>query len=323
MPVATVVLCTIRTTPHFDWFADGLSRQQFKDFEWVVIDDRESMERYKEVRILCAKYGLTLGYYGKSKPSQWIGIRPALCNARNTALTVANGKYIVFHDDNGWADPNWLGLHMKWGQFGFMTAGTWFTTVDGGPKDGKWEGNPGPYGFEGRYQQMKEIETAFPSADWLHGGNMGFPLQTAIDVNGFDEQYDGEQGVDDCDFGIRARKALYKGVFSGLCKVYYSIATHHLTQNEVPEVKPDKAVIPREKTARKPKEIVLERDNKPHFANEFLIQELLKGKRPIRANPNFNLDELRKKYRETLEITHPLGSDRDWRDNQLIEEMRD
>ena len=320
MPLVSVCFMTIRSEPRFSWLFDGLSRQTFKDFELIIIDDRESLDRYKQVRILAAKHGIILGYYGKSKLSRWTGIRPALCNARNTALVVANGKFVCFHDDNGFAAPNWLSEHLKWGQYGFMSAGTWFTTVDGHPEDGKFVGNPGPYGYEPRYKAVKSA-IPFPYLDYLHGGNMGFPLDTALTVNGYDEQYDGEQGVDDADFSIRARRAGYKGIFNPQCLVYYSTATHFLTQNEVAEVKPDKANIPREKDARKPKELKLKRDGQLHFANEKLVEDLLDGLRPTKANPNFDLIELRKKYRETLEISHPLGPEKDWRDSQLISDM--
>lgn len=326
----SVALITIRTQPHFDWYISSLGKQTFKDFELIIVDDRASHERYMEVLTQCAKNGVKLSWYGKSKPTRWAGKRPALCNARNTAFVVANRPYTVFFDDNGYAHPEMLARHVNWANFGLSCAGTWCTFNSGEPSDKLVEvkgldgqhyyrGDIGPYGFEGRF---KQVSVAMPCAPvWLHGGNMSFPLEAALAVNGFDEMYDGEQGVDDCDFGLRIRRAGYKMVFDPTCIVYYNLTSHKLTQSEVAEVKPDKAKIALEAMARKPKEKMLA-DGKFHFSNELLIQELEGKPNRILANPNFELRKLRDEFRKTLKIEHPLGPETDWRDNQLIEEMK-
>jgi glycosyltransferase involved in cell wall biosynthesis len=324
MPIVSVCFITIRSQPHFDWLFAGLGQQTFKDFEVIIIDDRESMERYKEARILAAKNNIVMGYYGKSKPGRWTGKRPALCNARNTAIVVANGKYLVFHDDNGIANPDWIGRHMQWGQYGYDTAGTWHTYSDGDVKDGKFEGTGTPYGIpsESRARNWPKDTQAMPAPgiDWLQGGNMGFPLQAALEANGFDEDYDGEQGVDDCDFSIRTRRLGYKTIFDPGCVVTYCTKTHANTQDEAVKTE-EKGGRGLEKIARKPKEHIVKRDGQMHFANEFLIEQLLEGKRPLKANSNFDIERLRKEYRETLEIKHPLGPEKDWRDGEDIASM--
>jgi len=325
----TVCFATIRSNPHFDWLFKSLSKQSFKNFEVVVIDDRASLERYKEVRALSQTNNVLLGYYGESKPSRWKGVRGALCNARNSAIAIAHGQHLVWMDDNGYATPQWLEYHMIWGRYGLSEAGTWVTFHNGQPSEipvevrglpGKhyYQGNIGPYGFEGSRKQINAPLVCEPT--WLYGGNMGFPLSAALAVNGFDEMYDGEQGVDDCDFAIRIRRAGYKQIFDPRALVYYNITSHHLTQNEVAEVKPDKALIPREKMSRKPKEKML-RDGKMHFSNELLIQNLRDDRTRVRANPNFDLVQLREQFVKTGKLEHPLGPERDWRDNALISEM--
>jgi glycosyltransferase involved in cell wall biosynthesis len=335
----SVVLCTIRSQPHFDWYISSLGRQTFKDFELVIVDDHSSQDRYLEVLKLCAKYGIRLGYYGVSKPTIWRGKRPALCNARNTAFIVANGQWLVFMDDNGYAHPEWLAHHLKWASFGLMSAGTWCTFQNGEPSEtpiemeaitsGKptgeklqfyYKGQQAPYGFEFRWEQRHKGQTVPCVPNWLHGGNMAFSMEAALAVNGFDEQYDGEQGVDDCDFGIRIRRAGFKMVFDPECVVYYNITSHHLTQNEVVEVKPDKATIPREKSARKPKEKMLY-DGKMHFSNEKLIQDLNDDLSRIRVNPLFDLKKLREQYRTKFTMEHPLPEPVDWRDGARIADM--
>lgn len=315
----SVVLITIRSVPHFDWFFEGLGKQTVKPFEVIVVDDRWSLERYTECQRQARTWGVNLGWYGKSKPSRWTGKRPALCNARNTAVIVANTPHVIFHDDNGIAHPKWVERHSTWAAYRLMGAGTWYTYQHGTVKDGQMVGETGPYGWEARRKLGNSLMAA-PS-DWLHGGNMGFPVETALAINGFDEDYDGEQGCDDCDFGIRARRAGYKPVFDPECIVYYSLDSHALTQNEVPQDKPDKALLPRMSMAREPKKKVL-LDDKEHFSNEWLTQALNLGMRPTRANPQFNLESLREEYRRTMNMDKfPLGPERDWRDNQPIGEM--
>ena len=325
----TVALITIRQQPHFDWFFQGLSQQQIKPLELIIIDDRNTLERYMECQALAARYGIRLAWYGHSKPSRWTGKRPALCNARNTALAVMNTPYIAFHDDNGISDPNWIRRHAMWANYGMSCGGTWFTFQHGIVKDTVkgfsngpryvMEGEPGPYGWEARKRNVPNGVMAAPS-DWLHGGNMGFLLEAALAVNGFDEDYDGEQGCDDCDFGIRLRRAGYKNVFDADCIVYYSLDSHALTQNEVPADKPDKALLERMSMAREPKKKML-LDGKLHFSNEYLTQCLNQGLRPTRANPHFNLQWLREQWKEKFKVEAPLGAEKDWRDDQLISEM--
>lgn len=314
----TVALITIRSQPRFEWFFEGLGRQTLKPAELVIVDDRQSLERYMEVQALAAKYGIRMSWYGKSKPSRWTGKRPALCNARNTALAVMNTPYVAFHDDNGISDPNWVRRHLMWSNYGMSCGGTWFTFQHGTVQNGRMVGDPGPYGWEARKRLGNGVMAA-PS-DWLHGGNMGFLLEAALAVNGFDEDYDGEQGCDDCDFGIRLRRAGYKNVFDPDCVVFYSLDSHALTQNEVPADKPDKAKLARDSMAREPKKKMLV-DGKLHFSNEYLTQCLNQGLRPTRANPHFDLAWLREHWKTTYKVEAPLGPEKDWRDDQLISEM--
>lgn len=244
---------------------------------------------------------------------RWRGRRPALSSARNTAIIWAKSQYMIFFDDCCIKVPEDLvENHLKWLTEGFAVAGNWFT-------------HPGEtYGFEHRAKIVKEAKIV--SGDWLYGGHMSFPLQWTLAVNGFDENYDGEQGCDDCDHGIRLHRAGCKVLYDPSIYVEYDLRTHTLTQQD----HGFKMEWRKEGKPVEPKKRIL-KDWKEHFSNEFLIQELAgDSKRILPTGNNFQLSKLRRlpaKFNYDVLAVHKelekyvFQDNRDWRDGALIEEM--
>lgn len=293
----TVCLCTKRKEPKFDWAINSLKNQTFKDFEYIIIDGYYN-DRKDAIRKFLKDQDVSFPIiYLKDKPSRWKGKRPAVCNARNTALTFANGEYIVYHDDECKMPTNWLERHYKWLRQGYIVAGSWKGC------DNRWEH---------RYHLIKEPGTVI--GGWLYSCNCSFPLKVAMDINGFDEELDGEMGQEDINFGIRATRKGYKIMYDPFCYVEYDYTFHNSIMKSM---------------NREYKRKIL-RDGKEHFSNEWHTQKLLDDTNTYYPYGNyFNLLELRKMVRKLndtessyKELERYIDKNPfDWRDNENIQSI--
>lgn len=322
MPKVTVVLCTKRMTPHFEWALESLNNQTFRDFEYIIIDGMHAQRKDAVKSLIESKAPSYPCMHIPDKPTRWRDKRPALCNARNTALTFAKGDYIVFHDDCCKMPANWLESHMKWLTMGFLVAGSW---IGYQKEDPYGKGVVGPYGWEERTKLIHKAKTV--SGGWLYGCNFSFPLKVALDINGFDEILDGEMGQDDVNFGIRAERKGYNIIYDPDCYSEYYMSDHGLLMN-----------FDRDDNSSfwkgHPVEFKLEpvrrvlKDGKEHFSNEWMTEKLLEERERYLPDGNvFDLRDLRELARKnTIEKTYELmkgiidPDPKDWRDGKMIEE---
>lgn len=274
---ASVVLITKRAYPKVDIALRFLSKQTCLDFEYILVDGYYFQRKQEMEKLITDINPPFPVLYLPDKPSRWRQKRPCLSNARNTALIWAKGSQIIFFDDCCVNMVNDLvEKHLKWGEKGYAVAGAWYTHPDP------------PYGWESRQTMVKEPQVVI--GGWLYGGHMSFPLEAVLKVNGFDEWYDGEQGCDDVDCGIRLSRAGCQVIYDPSLYVEYDLATHSLTQWS-PD--PSKADWKHEGKPIEPKKRVL-KDGREHFSNEWLTQKL--DEEPWRFTPlgnKFNLRELR------------------------------
>lgn len=320
MTEITVALCTKREEPHFDWAIESLKNQTFKNFEYIIVDSYYN-KRKELINQLMEKMSFQNPYtHIPDKLCRWKGKRPAISNARNTAIIFAKGKYIVFHDDNCKIPPDFLEKHLKWLKDGYIVAGNWITYES--------ENIIGTYGWEHRYFLVKEPKEI--NGTWLYTGNCSFPLNIAFDINGFDEELDGEQGQEDISFGIRAERKGYKIIYDPTCCVKYILSNHVLLQNHKTEywerfrqIDPN-AVVPKKKTLN---------DGKEHFSSEWLTQKLLdendrylpygnhfniRELSNIVKQNDYNIDKIQKELEKYIDPTLI-----DWRDGELIKNITD
>jgi len=276
----TVIQCTKRNEPKFEWSLGSLKNQTFKDFEYIIVDGFYD-KRKDKVNELIQSLDLDFDVrYIKDKPCRWNRKRPALCNARNTGLIFANGKYIVFHDDNCKMPPDWLEKHLSWLEQGYVVAGSWV------PYQTENQMGGGPDTRLG----TTDDQTSFVGGGWLYGSNFSFPLNVAIDINGFDEELDGEMGQDDISFGIRAERKGYKIIYDSSNIVHCILEFHDAVSDLAP------------------KNIVLN-DGIPHFSNEYPIQKLIGDvDRYLPYVNSFNLPEARELVRDPLLLGQSMES---------------
>lgn len=321
-PKITVVLCTKRRLPHFEWSLESLQNQIYKDFEYIIVDGLyDSRKEDVEKLIKDMKVDFPVLYL-PDKASRWKGKRPALCNARNTALIFAKGEYIIFHDDCCKMPDNWLEIYVKWLDKGYMVAGSWLAYQDT-DKDGK--GIIGAFGWEYRSTVLKSAcET---TGGWLYGANFGIPIKIVDEINGFDEILDGEMGQDDIDFGIRAQRKGYKTMYDPSCYVEYFYKDHGLLMAFDKDPNSDFWKGHPVEIDIVPVNIIL-KDGLLHFSNEFVIQELLedkerfwtrgntiniKGSRDMAKSGLYNIEQMYEMMKGWVD-----GNSYDWRDRKLI-----
>lgn len=330
----TGILCTARQQPEFDWMADSVVQalaQAPVDFELIVVDklmwisdtandDEPLIDRLVD---LCKRQndlaGAINGRFSyrhvPPKPTVWQGPWRKtkrdyfdLNNARNTGLALARGSHVVFFDDCSVVDPRWLVHHQVAATKGVALAGAFSPrkNVTGFTGAGLPVGDPYPEASED-HRRVAGVKAV--SGGWLWGLNMSFPLEYALRANGFDELYSGQGGSDDCDFGVRIERLGCRIFYDAQC-IVYPITTNHSELFGWPTGK-----------ALAPKERVLA-DGRLHYANEFLIQELLEDGTQTQPRGNdFDLRTLRTKALSTGDFPPERTLTHDWRDMQALEEM--
>ena len=301
----SVVLVTKRLEPRFEWALESLKNQTFKDFEYIIVDGYWH-RRKLDVKALVEKLDIDFPVmHIPDKPSRWRGQRPQISNARNTCLVFAGGKYIVHCDDNCMMQPDWLERHLSWLEQGYFIAGSWI-----GYQSIRSDG----IGIEGIYgpeYRIKEVNIpSITTAAWFYCGNCSYPLDPVLDINGFDEEYDGEIGQEDLQLGIRLERSGMKMIFDPTNLVGYYMMDHHY----------EKLIPPVNRELK---------DGTVHFSNELITERLLddtkrvmpygthidiRGARTLKKEHNYSIRQM---YNMMEEWIDPDKCD--WRDGKLID----
>jgi glycosyltransferase involved in cell wall biosynthesis len=326
----TCILCTARKDPKFNWMADSYCRALSKinyPVELIVVDKllwetpyeiharREQLDR--------AVLGRFSYRHVAPKPTAWQGPFKKtrrdyfdLNNARNTGIALARGSYCVLFDDCYLLDEEFLLWHAKVAAQNKYTpvacAGGFVSYNTANITSGQIvTGSPHP-GTDSRGSSP-----AYCNGGWMWGLNVGFPLEEALKIGGYDELYSGQGGSEDCDFGVRLERSGNRIVFLPQCKVFQILETHEpvCDYNSTVFGKEDVEIKSRQKERKL-------RDGVMHYANEFLIQELHEDRERITPRGNdFDLRALRKMA--LAEGCWPTSRkiETDWRDGQLLRDM--
>jgi len=204
------------TLPHW-------ALQTYHDYEVIVVDDGSEEGERATIRTLVEANGGRY-YYNDS------GAVYSIASARNIGIWEATGDRILFTDSDMMPDPDMLMEHM-------MEAGTRNITVgcrhgfdpefpdqnprniqiykytdpkddytidiewDNGDSDMIWETTIDPR----RDDVFPRIAEELCPDPWehVHGCNFSVHRQRLIDINGFDEEYDGAWGAEDTDVAMR------------------------------------------------------------------------------------------------------------------------
>jgi glycosyltransferase involved in cell wall biosynthesis len=257
----SVILCTARS----DYPIIGLDRvhvlqptlyslekQTFREFELIIVD---SLYPAKKEWIEERKWSFPIKYV-PPHPNHRFWLDRGLWNVAgmlNTALLYAEGELIVRLDDcSEIPDVNYL--QKLWDAYknGFFAL-TMHVRYNAG-KPARINEEYFEKGYEARYAKSFETEDIKALLERLYGKNgivkdtrwqtverhgrmvappewfygfSSFSLEAALKVNGFNEQCDGQKGLEDVEFGERLAIAGYKNMFL-LDKDLWVIEHEHL-----------------------------------------------------------------------------------------------
>lgn len=298
----TICLTTLREKPRFELLVDSLweEAQRYPSISWefLCVDGQlwymsDRLEQLKK-----AVDGRFPYRHLEPKPTVWQGPHRIphkdywdACSARNTAFCYADGDYVIFLDDCLEVTPDWLAYMDDAAAREIALAGPF---LDDGHTVAECD------------HRVIDIHAVTPKAcspSWMYGMNMGVPLEAALAVNGYDETYSGQAGVEDGDFGVRVSR--------GGCDVWFDpralVVVHKETHQDVCRPEPKKLKL---------------RDDKEHFANEFLVQRLMDDTHRFwTIDRRYNLAVLRDGFRTTGAFPVPSAPERDWRDGQPLKDM--
>jgi len=185
-PLITVLLCTVREEAqgyidHPEWgtlqkVSDDLAAQTFQDFELIVVDGVANRPKVSS--------GFRFQCVAPSPHSLWVrNKKVAISAARNSGLMHARGELVVNLDDCCALPPNYLeAFAHAWKNYKVCLAATW-------PENHDWR-LPGLVTEPGRVY-----------------GFGSYPLKVALQLNGYDEAFDGAQGLEDADWSTRLFEA--------------------------------------------------------------------------------------------------------------------
>lgn len=259
----SVITCTYRENPNLDKIAKCLRDQTTQPFEWIIVDrifDKRLGNFYNNLGYLSREQ-----FPIKVVEPKWSIFHeyelPAVANARNTGLLHVSGDIVLWVDDNNWLPKTHLERHSKIyardkKEFGLGFSwpfDDWNTVEDFSKREpfdpdrkfcrkGTWEENnpqvkrgdvdpredhrpyhnyPWPDGtkLDGDYEIV--------GGAWCYNGNLSFPLAAALDINGYDEEYDGTLVSEDINIGLRFNNYGYSAVLDRHCAVYEYKGTDH------------------------------------------------------------------------------------------------
>ncbi|MEX2716750.1 MAG: glycosyltransferase family 2 protein [Candidatus Sigynarchaeota archaeon] len=301
LAAATVALTTIRKNPGFVAFCDSLVAQidpTRHAIELIVVDAQLWYIENRREALADAVRGRLPFRHVEPKPTLWQGPHRlpsrdywAASSARNTAILYAQKPRIIFVDDCQTVEDGWLAAHLD---------PTFSDSVLAGGR---------LFDDNGKDHRLENWGSAYPgtcSPGWTYSMNLGVPLEAALQVGGFDEKYDGQGGVEDCDFGIRLARAGWP--------IYFhpgALVCEHREIHDPIHGWGAGAVMKHRMLS----------DGKLHFANEFLIEELQRDSTRYRAVETPDLRELRARVQCGAPLPIPTSPIRDWRDDQLLKEM--
>jgi|SRR3990170_2083591 len=176
----------------FDLLIDSLSRQDYDDWELIIVDDYP----YRDVDLYFSKLtsmGIPLVWYGRQKEKCYSDTPFSICNVMNTGLLNAAGDVVVFLQDYSWLPRTALS---RWNEV--------FNSIDG---NSAVSGVGLEYHYNGRFANIgidfSMFDPRFDNGDFgrftpYHKWEpeyfelfySAFPMSMLKRINGFDERSD-------------------------------------------------------------------------------------------------------------------------------------
>lgn len=234
----TVAYITNRREPNIEWFFDSFRRECRGDFTGiriVVVDfwrDEDGRKQWMETR---APKDPGLVVHVSPKPNVWQGKYRltkqdyfAASNARNTALCCAFDGYIAYVDDISVLMPGWLSEVRRAESEGVIYFGAYMKVKNLSVADGVVLSREayGP-GVDSRWYHGSDFAPVPAGGGWLYGCSVAAPVESFLNINGWDEDAD-SLGSEDYIAGIMLERKGYKMFYSRRMLTLESEELHHI-----------------------------------------------------------------------------------------------
>jgi hypothetical protein len=193
-PKISVLLCTVRGAgayvKHPEWdvlqkVIDDLEAQTFKDFELVIVDGLYATRAASPVTGTTSFPVVWI----PPRQSYWVQHRKvAICAYRNTGIAAASGDLVVNLDDCCELPPHYLEMFAAAWEEGYCLATCW------------------PDSGDSRRRGLVKLLPDGTTLPRIYGFG-SYPREVALRLNGYDEAYDGSQGLEDVDWSSRLARA--------------------------------------------------------------------------------------------------------------------
>ena len=178
-PLVSVIIPTLNRYDYLKRVLQDLEKQTYQHFEVLVVDQTDDFKEdfYKG-------WKLNLRY--------WFQEEKALWRARNEAIKVSRGEYVLLYDDDSLIDENWITEHLKALDFfkADISSGVSISAVG--------DEVPAHYAY-------------FRWSDQLDTGNVLLKKEVFEKVGLFDRQFE-KQRMGDGEFGMRCYMAGLKNI---------------------------------------------------------------------------------------------------------------
>jgi hypothetical protein len=288
----SIVYVTRRLEPHFEWFADGLSRQlgPGDDVEMIVVDGRHSAERGER---FAAEVGDRFGFrHVPPKPSPWNGPHRltgrdyhSVASARNTGIVVARGSYVVFVDDLAVPMQHWWNEVCEAARGAYVVAGAYQKHYEMDVRDGLLvHSRLDASGMDARWNQGRDGRCVTVGGGQLFGCSFGAPREALVAVNGLDELCD-PAGGEDYQLGLRLGWAAGPVYYSRSMLTIESEELHNVDEGRV--ARPDRSTTPAAYMARLAQFGVSERSIDGSWDSSHMVLDILFATRETRSVGNY------------------------------------
>jgi glycosyl transferase family 7 (putative galactosyltransferase) len=345
----TIVYCTNRVQPHFQWFVDAICNQadfdQRRHLQVIFIDGQlwspTAKERYDgrnlnfdkpiwhdtdrrlELELVVNNRldylhipPLPSVYQGPFRltKSDWF----SASNTRNSGFVVAKYPYCIFIDDLTVPGTIWLAQALHAAQHGYCVAGMYKKVrkllVANGIAVSYEEF---PEGRDSRWEYGSDAGIG-PWDGSIFGCSFGVTLESALKIDGFEMACCGS-GNEDSDFGIRLRRSGVKVMLNRNLFTMESEEDHHTQEFKSMATRDRRAVI-KENLPTAYESYQIPNQAEKYMSDHVLINRVVNEARIVPILPQ-NLRGMREKWLGTGLVDVPTGPKYDWRDNTPLSEL--
>jgi len=178
-PFVSVVIPTLNRYEYLKDVLEDLEKQDYKYFEVIIVDQSNPFQNdfYK-------KFNLDIKLVQQTERALWL--------ARNHAVEISKGEYILLFDDDSRVEPDWVVNHLKCLDFfdADISSGVSVSTVGA---------------------EVPENYSFFRISDQIDTGNVMLKKQIFKEIGLFDRQFE-KQRMGDGEYGLRAYLNGYKNI---------------------------------------------------------------------------------------------------------------